>query len=109
MFDPQRVVIPGVLASHVVDDGDEVSGANVAAAESRRGAKKLRHPVNLWKTRSAGHRVREGSFYLAQEGIGLHHGNVEPFDYGNRLHMTQRFDDFDRWERSERSDVQQPD
>ena len=101
MLDTECEVDPRALAAHVLDDGDEVAGANIAAAQTGRAAKEPRHTGDLRIAGRAGHGVGKRSLDLAQLRIRLHHRDVQPLEHGDRFHMAQRLDDFDGRERPE--------
>ena len=99
----------GLGAAHVLDDGDEVAGAHVAAAEAGGAAAKPRHVRDRRIARGLRHGVGEGRLDLAQLRVRLHHRNIQPLDHRDRLHMAQRPDDILGRERPEAGDVQQAD
>ena len=73
MFNSKREVRLWALAEHVIDDGDEVAGADIAAAQSGRSAMEFRHTVQIRVSRRSGNRVREGGLDFGEHRIRLHH------------------------------------
>ena len=80
MFDADCEVRPRALAQHVFRHGDEVAGANVTAAESGGSAEEAGHMTEFriaWSSRSG---IGKGRLDFAEQGIGLHHRDVETLD-----------------------------
>ena len=94
MLDADAEVVLAVL-DHVVDDGDEVARAHVAAAQARRAAVDSRHAVDLLDGRSGRSiGIAECRFDLASQMIaGRRERIVHPLDHGERLAVLQGFDD----------------
>ena len=109
MFDADSEVSPRTVAAHVLDDGNEVSGPNIAAAQSGRAAEETRHVIQFRIAGRARDGVGECGLHFAEQGIGLHHRHIETLDDGNGFAMPQRFHDFDRWIRPPACDMQQAD
>src|SRR5439155_21546272 len=59
MFDTHREVGARALAAHVLGNGNEVTGADIAAAESGRAAKEPRDVVQFGISWCSGDRVRK--------------------------------------------------
>ena len=94
VLDAHSEVVAGLGTAHVFDDGDEVAGTHIAAAEAGGAAGEAGHAMEMGIAFGAGHGVGECRLDLAELRIGLHHGDIEALDDGDGLDVPQGADDF---------------